>query len=240
MNTQLTAAGGPLDAILADPDRLKDSPVETMERLFALQREARADAAKERFHEAFHKLQSEMTPVRKAARNKQTNSMYAKAEHIDEMLQPLLTKFGFSTSGSAVPCDVPDTVRFRLIVRHSGHAEEHFMDAPIDNVGMKGSPTKTRLHGTGSAETYALRRLKCSVFDVHLVDDDDGNAAGGIGPGAEPITAEQATELNELADELGADKIAFCRYLKIDAIPQLPAGRFREAKQALERKRAAT
>ena len=238
MNEVAVAGSTALDALLADPERLKDLPVETMERLFALQREARADAAKERFHEAFHKLQSEMTPVRKAATNKQTNSMYAKAEHVDGMLQPLLTKHGFSTSGSAVPCDVPDTVRFRLIVRHSGHSEEHFMDAPIDNVGMKGSPTKTRLHGTGSAETYALRRLKCNVFDVRLVDDDDANAAGGIGPGAEPITPEQADELRKIADEVKADIPAFCRYLKVDGIPSIPASRFMEAKQALERKRA--
>ena len=36
MNEVATTSPTPLDAILADPDKLKDLPVETMERLFAL------------------------------------------------------------------------------------------------------------------------------------------------------------------------------------------------------------
>ena len=85
--------------------------------------------------------------------------------------------------------------------------------------------------------TYVKRQLKCGVFDVNLTDDDDGNAGGGVGPGVEKITQEQADGLNALADDVGADKVAFCRYLKVDAITAIPAGRYREAKQALERKR---
>ena len=112
------------------------------------------------------------------------------------------------------------------------------MDAAIDNIGPKGAPTKTKLHGGSSSYTFVGRHLKCNVFNVQLVKDDDGNAGGGIGPGAERITQAQADELNRIGDEVGADKIAFCRYLKVDAIPAIPAGRFREAKQALESKRA--
>ena len=37
---------------------------------------------------------------------------------------------------------------------------------------------------------------------------------------------------------MGADKILFCTYLKVDSFTSIPAGRFREAKQALERKKA--
>ena len=85
--------------------------------------------------------------------------------------------------------------------------------------------------------TFVKRQLKCGVFDVNFTTDDDGNAGGGIGPSAERITQAQADELSELADDVGADKIAFCRFLKVDAIPAIPAGRFREAKQALERKK---
>ena len=238
MNEVATTTASPLDLILADPDKLKDLPVETVERLFAVQREARADIARSEFAIAFHQAQSEMTPVRKAARNSQTNSMYAKAEDVDDMLKPVLLENGITTSGSSEPCDLPDTVRFVLTVRHvGGHVEKHYMDAPIDNVGMKGSPTKTRLHGTGSAEAYALRRLKCSVFDIQLVADDDGNAAGGRGRSLEKIGPAQVDELNTLADEVRADKVAFCRYLKVDGLPSIPLNRFTEAMQALERKR---
>ena len=126
-----------------------------------------------------------------------------------------------------------------LIVRHiGGHSERHTMDAAVDNIGPKGSPTKTKLHGGASSYTFVGRHLKCNVFNVQLVKDDDGNAGGGVGPSAEKITQAQADELNQLADEVGADKILFCTYLKVDSFTSIPAGRFREAKQALERKRA--
>ena len=104
------------------------------------------------------------------------------------------------------------------------------MDAAIDNIGPKGAPTKTKLHGGASSSTFVGRHLKCNVFNVQLVKDDDGNAGGGVGPGAEKITAAQADELNWLADNVKADKAAFCKYLKVDSIASIPAGRFREAK----------
>ena len=51
-------------------------------------------------------------------------------------------------------------IRFVLILRHtSGHEERHRLDAPVDNVGPKGSPTKTALHGMASSYTYCERHL---------------------------------------------------------------------------------
>ena len=239
MTTDLATTGPTaLDAILADPDKLRDVPIEVMERLFALQRGARSDQAREAYAVAFHALQGDLTPVRKRAKNSQTGSMYANAEAVNEMLDPVLHNHGFSVSLSSEPCDLPEQLRFVLIVRHvRGHSERHTMDAAVDNIGPKGSPTKTKLHGGASSYTFVGRHLKCNVFNVQLVKDDDGNAGGGIGPSAEKITLDQANELNTIAENVGADKIAFCTYLKVDSITSIPAGRYREAKLALERKR---
>ena len=239
MTTDIATTGPtPLDAILADPEKLKDLPVETMERLFALQREARSDQAREDFSRAFNAVQAEMTPVKKRGKNTHTGSMYARAEDVAAMLDPIVTKHGFSTSFSARKSDLPNHTTILMRLRHvGGHMEDHQYDAPIDDKGIKGNPTKTALHAGASSMTYVKRQLKCGVFDVNLTDDDDGNAGGGVGPGVEKITQEQADGLNALADDVGADKVAFCRYLKVDAITAIPAGRYREAKQALERKR---
>ena len=38
--------------------------------------------------------------------------------------------------------------------------------------------------------TYSNRQLKCNVFDVQLVADDDGNAGAGIGIGGEKISGQ--------------------------------------------------
>jgi hypothetical protein len=65
-------------------------------------------------------------------------------------------------------------------------------------------------------------------------DDDDGKASEG----AATISEDQAAELIALADEVGADKRAFCEYFKIDGIAMMPAKDFDRAKIALNKKRA--
>ena len=186
-----TVPPSPLAQILADSDRLKEFPIETVERLFALDREMRQDAARQEFAHAFHALQGDLVPVRKAAENKHTKSWYATLEDVEAMLDPILQRHGFSVSLSSQPGAPADHSRFVLIVRHNGgHTEEHIWDAPIDDKGIKGEANKTRLHGGASARTYAKRYLKVDVFGVSTYRDDDGNAAG-TGEGAEPITQEQ-------------------------------------------------
>ena len=239
MTTDLsTTQPSPLAQLLADPDRLKEFPIETVERLFALDREMRQDGARTGFSHAMHALQGDLTPVRKAAKNDQTGSWYARLEDVEAMLDPVIHKHGFSTSLSSQPGAPADHTRFVLMVRHvGGHAEEHTWDAPIDDKGIKGNPNKTRLHGGGSSMAYAARYLKTNVFSVSTYRDDDGNAANA-GPGSEPITQEQFQELNDLADQSGVDKVRFAAWLKssfgIDALAKLPARHFDRVKLMLK------
>ena len=82
-----------------------------------------------------------MTPVRKRAKNTQTGSSYARAEDITGMLDPLISKEGFSRSLSCGDCPVEGHIRFVLTLRHiGGHEETHFIDAPPDYLGPKGAP----------------------------------------------------------------------------------------------------
>ena len=48
----------PLEVLLSNPDRLKDCPVETIERLYALDKDIRAEQAKREFAEAFNSVQA--------------------------------------------------------------------------------------------------------------------------------------------------------------------------------------
>ena len=239
MTTDLaTTQPSPLAQLLADPDRLKEFPIETVERLFALDREMRQDGARAEFSHAMHALQGDLTPVRKVAENKHTKSWYATLEDVEAMLDPILQKHGFSVSLSSQPGAPADHSRFVLIVRHNGgHTEEHIWDAPIDDKGIRGEANKTRLHGGASARTYAKRYLKVDVFGVSTYRDDDGNAAG-TGVGAEPITQEQFQDLNDLADKSGADKVRLAAWYKsaygIDALANLPARHFDRVKLMLE------
>ena len=91
-------------------------------------------------------------------------------------------------------------------------------------MGVKGSATKTRLHGAASSWTYAERYLLTKVCGVQLTDDDDGNAGGGVGPGAERITTDQLTDLEALIGEVGADRGRFMFWLGVKDLSDLPAG----------------
>jgi hypothetical protein len=62
--------------------------------------------------------------------------------------------------------------------------------------------------------------------------DDDGRAAGNGGP----INAEQLAVLNGLADAVKADKIAFCKYLKVESLRDLAALEYNDAINILTQK----
>ena len=230
----LTAADNPLAAILSDPERLQAVPVDVVERLFAMDREMRADQARQLFADAFNRVQSSMEPVRRTKSNSHTGSMYAAAEAVVNMLAPILAAEGFSWSVSTGEPPGPEMLRVVLKLRHGGgHEETHHLDAPIDNKGIGGKATKTALHGMGSTITYCQRYLLCSVFGVELADDRDGNPPED----AATVTDEQAANLKALCDEVGADLGAFLKVLKVPKLEDLPASKYAGAVRRLEAKR---
>ena len=226
-----------LQVLLADPDRLKDYPVETVERLYTLHKDMQADQAKREFAEAFNRVQLAMEPVRRTAKNTQTGSMYARAEHVMEMLDPIILAEGFSRSLSCADCPVEGQIRFMLTLRRGRHVEQHFIDGAPDYLGPKGNPTKTKIHGMMSSYTLVERHLICKVFGVQLVADDDGNAGGGIGPGAEKITPEQCADLEALRTEVKGDGKRLLALMNVERLEDIPKSRYTEAIQALEARR---
>jgi hypothetical protein len=95
----------------------------------------------------------------------------------------------------------------------------------------------TKTHATGSAVSYGMRYLLKMIFNIAVSDrDDDGNAASDSGA---TVTQVQLNELIALADEVGADKGAFCKYMGVESFAALPAKNFDRAKSALNKKRSA-
>ena len=223
----------PLNALLADPDKLKEFPIETVERLFALDVEHQKRKARIEYSKAFNAVQADMTPVRKTAKNTQTGSLYAKLDEVTRMLDPIITKHGMSRSLSEGSTE-GDEIEWALTLRHiSGHEERHKLTTPIDNKGMAGKTNKTRLHGIFSSSTSAERILLCRAFGVHLVDDDDGNAAAGIGVGAEKVSTSESRYLEKLMGFTGGNLLAL---YSIEKMSDLPAFQFRAAVRALRSK----
>ena len=155
------ALSEPLPQIAIDTaaimDAVKDPNVdaEKAERLFALVKDIQEKEEAKHFAAAMHRVQLAMIPIKKTAHNDHTGSTYARLEAIDKMLTPLYLAEDLAVSMGTKDSPVEGMLRVTLTVRHkAGHTEDYFLDAPIDNKGTKGNPTKTALHGMGSTITY--------------------------------------------------------------------------------------
>ena len=116
---------------------------------------------------------------------------------------------------------------------NAGHSKHFHADIPIDAAGMAGKVNKTPTHAFGSTMSYGRRYLTLMIFDI-ATEDDDGNRAGN---GA-VISDEQATDLLNLINEVGADKAKFLAYMRVDSIADIPVAKLGGAIAKLEAKRA--
>jgi hypothetical protein len=220
-----------LSRMMADPS----VDIERIERGAALYERALARDAETAFNTAMAQAQEEMRPIAANANNPQTKSRYAKYDALDNAVRPIYSKHGFSLSfyqGEGAP---EGHIRVQCKLSCGGHTERPYLDMPADGKGAKGGDVMTKTHATGAGVTYGRRYLLGMIFNLVIGEDNDGNDASA----GDMITQEQLTELIVLADEVGADKAAFCKYMGIDSFAALPAKNFGRAVTALNRKRAA-
>lgn len=234
----LQARQGALAAIIADPDRLREFPVETVERLFAMDKEMRADASRDAYYEAFSRVQARMTPIGRRGRidfGRGKPAPYALAEDVAGMLHPLLMDEGFSYSLSEGECDKGMT-RFVLTLRHvGGHSERHHMDVPV---GSGKGGTMNSIQAMASTYTYCQRHLLLKVFGVIITDDNDGADVKG----QEPLTDSQLADLEALIADVnpGPGFAAFLRNVfRADSPADVAQADYPKVIRALEQKRRA-
>jgi hypothetical protein len=224
-------AGGILNVIAraaADPK----TDVDKLERLLAMQERVLEREAEQAFNAALRSAQDEIQPIVRNKTNDSTKSKYANLEAVSDAIDPVLRRHGFSQSFGTADCPMAGHYRVTCRLSHTaGHHRDYQADVPADTMGMKGTQNKTATHGFGSALSYGRRYLKLLIADV-ATTDDDGRAAGRGGP----INKEQAKVINGLCDAVGADKVAFCRYLKIGSLPELAAIDYDNAIHVLKQK----
>jgi hypothetical protein len=207
--------------------------LDKLAKLIELRDRMEAKDAERAFDDAMAQVQSQMRPIAADCDNSQTRSRYASYAALDRVLRPIYTAAGFTLSFNTGDAPLESYVRILCRVSHGGCSREHHIDMPADGKGAKGGDVMTKTHATGSAISYGMRYLLKMIFNIS-VGDDDGNGAGDIGP---VISQVQLQQLISLADEVGADKIRLCKYLKIEALAHLPASRFTQAMDALKSKR---
>ena len=210
--------------------------IDKLRQLMELRDRTEARQAERDFAAAMTSAQSEMGRIRTDANNPQTRSKYATYAAVDREIRPVYTRHGFSLSFDTEEGAAADHVRVVCYVQAHGHTRRYHIDMPSDGKGAKGGDVMTKTHAAGSAVSYGRRYLAMMIFNLAIGEDDDGNAADDTG---ETINQAQLAELVALADDVGADKEKFCRYMKAESFAAIRVKDFSRAKQALNSKRKA-
>lgn len=210
--------------------------LEMVEKLMTLQERWKSSQALEAFNEAMAAAKAEIPTISKnrevdfTSAKGRTHYRYEDLGNIANTVQPILAKHGLSYRYRATS-NVNEPVTVTCIVSHrAGHYEEITLTAGRDESGNKNS-----IQAVGSTITYLQRMTLKAALGLAVSNDDDGKTADA--PGA--ITLEQVEQLIALADEVGADKEAFCRYFKVGGFADIPTKDFPRAVAALNKKRAA-
>jgi len=201
--------------------------LDMVEKLMGLQERWEATQARKAFDEAIAAAKLEIPPIERNATG-HNSKRYADFSAIAKTVDPILGKHGLSYRFRT---QQGERISVTCILSHkAGHYEETTLSGPADTSGNKNA-----IQSIGSTLTYLQRYSLVQMLGLAAANDDDGKAGddGGI------ITDEQAEQLVALADEVGADKRAFCQYFKVEGIALLKAKDYDRAIAALKKKRAA-
>jgi hypothetical protein len=201
--------------------------LDMIEKLMNLQERWEASNARKAFDEAVAAAKAEIPVIVKNASSH--NNKYADFAAIARAVDPVLSRHGIRYRFRTQQTDKSISVTC-VLTHKDGHAEENTLTGPVDaTVG------KNPIQAIGSTLTYLQRYSLVQALGLAASSDDDAAAAapGGV------ISLEQVEQLLALADEVEADKEAFCRYFKVEGIAQLKAKDFDRAIAALNKKRKA-
>lgn len=198
-------------------------PMERIEWLWARQRELEAEDRQRLFDIAMSEAQSNMSAVRKDALNGHTKSKYATYAALDDAIRPAYTGAGISISfdEGEDKAGTEDELNVIAIITHaSGHRERRHINIAFTTAGAKGTDFTTKTHAKLGAMTYGQRKLLSMIFNIATrSDDDDGNAAAGVGGGT--ITGDQVDTLRAMIEDIELPIDKFCEYMKVDGVMKI-------------------
>ena len=229
---EIVEAGEPVKAsasIISVIERAALNPdvdIDKMERLLEMQERIMARDAEAAFNVALAELQINLPAIVPLGEG-HNKVMYAKWEHIQTQITPILADHGFALSFKTDTQSEKITVT--AILRHrEGHSDQTSLPLPADPSG-----SKNNVQAVGSSVSYGKRYTATALLNLNVAGEDDDGGAGGAG---ELISDEQTKELLSLIDQAEADTVNFCKYMKVGAIANMPVGKFETAKSALNKK----
>jgi hypothetical protein len=193
-----------LERVLTAPD----FDMDRAERLWAMQKEIRAEQAKAEAIEAMSEMQSKIPAIRRTGQIKnnagQVQSTYAKWEHINEALGPVLRKYGFALS-FRVQQDGNKIKVVAILSHRAGHQETTDVELAPDASGSKNAP-----QAVVSAISYGKRVTASALLNITSYDeDDDGQTFGDPAKTDEHMAkvSDYETQIVEALDETELRKV---------------------------------
>jgi hypothetical protein len=206
--------------------------IDVLERLLSLQERWETGQGRKAFDEAISAARGELPRI---VKNREVSFGTGKAaykyETLDNLLEqvsPILAKHGL-TARWRTSNKPGEPVMVTCIISHRlGHFEENTLQAAVDTSG-----NKNPIQAIGSAVSYLQRYTLKASLGIAAAQDDDAQAAG---KGGGKITDEEASEISVVLLECGADEAAFCRYMKVGSLTDIPASRLDDAWAAIKAK----
>jgi hypothetical protein len=216
--------GAGLVEVIARAARDPNVDIDKMERLLEMQERVHARHARAAYYAALADMQPELPVVEEHGgikdRNGNIQSTYALWEDVNEAIRPVLQRFGFALSFKVRRAE-GEIVTTGILSHREGHSEETELALPSDTSGSKNA-----VQAIGSSSQYGKRYTAYALLNITSRGEDDDGQAGGR---EAPINSEQLKTLQGLGSAVGADIRRFCRYFKVNGLPELPAARYEDA-----------
>lgn len=210
----------------------------SVKEMLAVSKELAADQARRAFDAALSAAKAEIPPILKNRKvdfvgktGIRTNYQHEDMGEIARTVDPILARHGLSYRFRTQQQEGGSITVTCIVAHREGHAEENALTAGRDESG-----NKNNIQAVGSTITYLQRYTLKAALGLAASNDDDGRASGGDQDNA-VISTEQRDELLKLIEDTGTDVALFCRYYKIEAVPDLPASKFASAKKRLDDKK---
>ena len=183
-------------------------PIETLEKLLAMRKELKAEAALEAFNDALANFQAECPIIEKTKHVKfdtkagnRVDYHYAPIDSIIRQVQGLLGKHGLSYKFRLE--EMPKGIKAVCILTHrAGHSETSDFTAD-----MAGTTLMSDAQVSSSKATFAKRNAFCNVTGI-VTGDEDVDALKGKDEdkNKNKATADQYFEIDALTQQAGLTK----------------------------------
>lgn len=214
----------------------RGADIAMLEKLMALQERWEATEARKAFVAAKAAFTAERPTIIKnkhvgfTSRRTDSSTDYdhATLDNVCDVIGPALSRHGLSHSWETSQNE--GKIRVTCILTHErGHSERVWLEAGADTSGNKNS-----IQAVGSAVTYLSRYTLLAITGLATKGQDDDARLRGYG---DPISAAQKEEIVALLQETNSDVPKFLAYIGATSVDEIPAAKFNQARDALNRKK---